>query len=111
MTHLEFQQQIVENLLALADQTRQISSTVAIISTDRSDASSSCEWEHMNKPFYCVLCKVQVAELRKRKTLEEIASNFIKRRRGSQTIWRCSNCDSCWQKIACWKKLHHDSDN
>jgi hypothetical protein len=111
MTHLKFQQQIVENLLALADQTRQISSIVTIISTDRPDASSSCEWEHMNKPFYCVFCKVQVAKLRKRKTLEKIAPNFIKRRREPQTIWRCSNCDPCCKKTACWKKLHHDSDN
>jgi hypothetical protein len=111
MIHLKFQQQIVESLLASADQTRQISSIVTIISTDMSDASSSCEWEHMSKPSYCVFCKVQVAELRKRKTLEEIASNFIKRRRGPQTIWRCSNCDSCCKKTACWKKLHDGSDN
>jgi hypothetical protein len=83
MTHLKFQQQIVEDFLAFADQTRQISFIVTIISTDRSDASSSCEWEHMNKSFYCVLCKVQVAKLRKRKTLKKIVSNFIKRRRES----------------------------
>jgi hypothetical protein len=111
MIHLKFQQQIVESLLASVDQTRQISSIVAIISTDMSDASSSCEWKHMNKSFYCVLCKVQVAKLRKRKTLKKIVSNFIKRRRESQTIWRCSNYDSCCKKIACWEKLHDDSDN
>jgi hypothetical protein len=111
MTHLKFQQQIVESLLASVDQTRQISFIVTIIFTDMSDASSSCEWKHMNKSFYCVFCKVQVAKLRKRKTLKKIVSNFIKRRRESQTIWRCSNCDSCCKKIACWEKLHDDSDN
>ncbi len=51
-------------------------------------------------------CEVSQAQ-----DIREIASNFIKRRRESQTIWRCSNCDSCCKKIACWEKLHHDSDN
>lgn len=39
----------------------------------------TCELKHMKKLSYCVLCKVQKVELRKRQAFEEISSNYIKR--------------------------------
>jgi hypothetical protein len=106
MTHLKFQRQIVEDLLASTDQTRQISSIISLTFINKEDSSTSCRWEHMKKLGYCVLCKVQLAESRKRKALSEMISNYIKRRRESQTIWRCSICGSCCKKEACWDALH-----
>jgi hypothetical protein len=106
MTHLKFQRQIIESLLASSDQTRQIPSTVSMTSTSIENSSSSCEWEHMGKLLYCVPCKVQMAESRKRKALSEMSSNYTKRRRGSQIRWRCKNCGPCCKKGECWDALH-----
>jgi hypothetical protein len=106
MTHLKFQHQIVETLLKSCDQTRQIIFTLSIISQNKENSSSTCQWEQMSKLLYCVFCKVQLAESRKRRTLSESSSNYIKRRRDSQIIWRCSNCDSCCKKKECWDALH-----
>jgi hypothetical protein len=86
MTHLEFQHQIVETLLKSSDQTRQIIFTLSVISQNKENSSSTCQWEHMSKLLYCVLCKVQLAESRKRRALSEFSPNYIKRRRGPQTI-------------------------
>ncbi len=106
LTHLKFQRQIIEHLLASSDQTRQMSSVISLTFTNKKDSSTSCRWKHMKKLSYCVFCKVQLAESRKRKALSKISSNLIKRRRESQTIWRCSNCDSCCKKKNCWDVLH-----
>jgi hypothetical protein len=107
MTHMKFQQQIVETLLSsLSDQTRRQIFIVSIHFIDMPDPSSSCRWEHISKLLYCVFCKVQVSEQRKRKTLEKMTPNYIKRRRRSQTSWRCSNRGSCCKKKACWENMH-----
>jgi hypothetical protein len=106
LTHLEFQHQIVEKLLTSSSQTRKKMIILFIISTDKKKSAFSCQWEHMSKLLYCVFCKVQLSQTRKRQTLEQIESNYIKKRRESQTSWRCSNCDSCWKKKACWNELH-----
>jgi hypothetical protein len=75
MTHLKFQRQIIEKLLASFDQTRQISFIVSMTFISMKNSSSSCEEEHMSKLLYCVLCKVQMIESRKRKTLSKMSSN------------------------------------
>jgi Trp operon repressor len=106
MTHLKFQHQIVETLLKSSDQTRQIISTLSITSQNKENSSSTCQWEHMSKLLYCVPCKVQLAESRKRRALSESSPNYTKRRRGPQTTWRCSNCDPCCKKKECWNALH-----
>jgi hypothetical protein len=106
MTHLKFQRQIVEKLLQSFDQTRKKMFTLSTISTNRENSTSSCRWKHMSKLLYCEFCKVQLSELRKRRALEEIDSNYIKRRRGPQTSWRCSSCDPCCKKKTCWNALH-----
>jgi hypothetical protein len=95
------------NSTARLDQSRQIEFFVIMTSsTNQKDSSSSCRWEHMNKLLYCVFCKVQFSQLRKRQTFEKIRSNYIKRWRESQTTWRCSSCDSCCKKKTCWETLH-----
>jgi hypothetical protein len=81
MIHLRFQRQIVEDLLVSIDQTRQISSVISLTFINKKDSSTSCRWRHMKKIDYCVLCKVQLAESRKRKALSKMISNYIKRRR------------------------------
>jgi hypothetical protein len=106
MTHLKFQRQIIEGLLASFDQTRQISFIVSMTFISMENSSSSCEWKHMSKLLYCVLCKVQMTESRKRKTLSKMSSNYIKRRRESQIRWRCKNCGPCCKKRECWDVLH-----
>jgi hypothetical protein len=106
MTHLKFQRQIVEKVLESVDQTRKRMLIVSTISTNRENSASSCRWEHMSKLLYCVFCKVQLSELRKRRALEKIDQNYIKRRRKPQTSWRCSNCSLYCKKKTCWNALH-----
>jgi hypothetical protein len=106
MTHLKFQFQIVEGLVASTDQTRKRAFILSMSSKNKRESSFSCQWKHMSKLLYCVFCKVQLSQLRKRQTLEQIGPNYIKRRRESQTSWRCSSCGSCCKKKECWETLH-----
>ena len=106
LTHLEFQRQIVEALLAPAGQSRKRSLAIEVKSTEVVETANSCEWEHMGKLLYCGPCKENNARLRKRQALEEISQNYTKRRRGSQTTWRCKSCGPCCKKEICWKALH-----
>ena len=110
MTHLKFQRSIAEELISSTNQTRQRLFNMSIKCTDAKidakELTTACKWKHMKKLLYCVPCKIQTAELRKRKAFAEIIPNYSKKRRGSQTKWRCSNCDPCCKKKACWDSLH-----
>ncbi len=61
MTHLEFQHQIVAELLTLFGQTRQRIFALSMIFTKIKNSSDSCEWKHMSKLLYRMLCDVQLS--------------------------------------------------
>jgi hypothetical protein len=105
LTHSKFQHQIVEALLT-AESTRKQSIALTVKSSEVEDKSLSCEWEYVDKKFYCEFCRKKKAELRKRRALEKISENLIKRRRTSQINWRCSSHDLCCKKKECWRALH-----
>ncbi len=54
--------------------------------------ADSCEWKHIDKRSYCKPCSEERIRLRKRRALEEISANPIKKRRPAQTNWRCKSC-------------------
>ncbi len=111
LTHSKFQHQIVEALL-IDEITRTHLIKMSIISFEKDDIdeSSSCEWEHADKKSYCRLCREKKIKLRKRSILEEISENLIKKRRTSQTRWKCKSCDFCCKKNHCWRALHSSSN-
>ncbi len=106
LTHAKFQHQIAKTFL-LKESTRKISSAVSILSSQKKDNSSSCEWEYLSKKIYCKFCRKQRVKLRKRRAFEKISENFIKRQRTSQTRWQCKSHDLCCKKNHCWRVLHN----
>ncbi len=108
LTHSEFQQQIVEILL-INEIIRKHASILSINSSfEVVDKSSFCEWEHISKKSYCISCRKKKVMLRKRRALEEISENLIKKRRTSQIRWQCKSCELCCKKKNCWRRLHSD---
>jgi hypothetical protein len=109
LSHLEFQREIVKELLInQAGILRKLSSIVEVISshTTISPDENNCRWEHLFKKDYCLACKSQLSKLKRRRLLEEIEGNCIKRSRASQTRWQCKSCGPCCKKEACWDILH-----
>jgi hypothetical protein len=101
LIHSKLQHQIIETLLTV-ESTRKQSVVLKINSSEVKDKSSSCDWKYTNKK----LCKKKRAELRKRRVLEKISQNLIKRQRTSQFNWRCTSHDFCYKKKECWRALH-----
>jgi hypothetical protein len=108
LSHLEFQRQIVKELLSnQAGILRKKSSHISIIS-DQNEVVESCKWEHLHKRTYCLACKSQLPNLKRRRPLAEMEGNCTKRRRATQTIWQCKRCGPCCKKEVCWDILHRN---
>ena len=105
LTHSEFQYQIIESLL-IDGSTRKKEPTIA---ENPAKKSVACEWKHLVKKAYCKPCKDEATRLKKRPPMGEISGNATKRRRVSQTRWRCSSCGPCCKKQDCWLALHRKS--
>jgi hypothetical protein len=105
LTHAKFQHQIAKTFL-LKEATRKVSSALSILTSQEEDNSSFCEWKHLDKKIYCELCRKQKIEFRKRRVLEKISENIIKRQRTLQTRWQCKSHDLCCKKKDCWRILH-----
>ena len=105
LSHLDFQREIVRSLLTdQAGILRKGLPDVKVTSTQKDSPSlvPSCEWEHLSKKMYCLPCKRQQSELKRRRPLEEIEGNCTKRQRASQTMWQCKSCGPCCKKDSCW---------
>jgi hypothetical protein len=107
LTHSKFQYQIVEMFL-IDEAIRKKSITMSIMSFDADDKSISCEWKYIDKKSYCKLCSEKRIRFRKRRAFEKISANLIKKRRSTQTNWRCKSCEFCCKKKNCWRALHSD---
>ncbi len=112
LTHSKFQYQITKILLTNKI-TRKHASNLSILSSQKEkedkniNKSSSCQWKHADKKSYCRLCRQKKSNLWKRRKLEKISDNFIKKQRTSQIRWQCKKCDFYCKKKDCWRALHN----
>ena len=103
MTHREFQLAIIEELI-IAGSRRKLPPVITVQSPIISE--KACQWEHTDKRAYCGPCKEEDKQLKKRRALDEISPNAIRKKRTAQTRWQCISCGPCCRKDDCWKKLH-----
>lgn len=106
LTHLKFQNHIVEGLLSSADRSRKKPPNMPENFIKMTKKTPFCIWEHLSKKNYCKSCKEKTIKLRKRRVLEKINSNVIKKGGTSQTKWQSKSCEPCCKKNRCWKTLH-----
>jgi hypothetical protein len=108
-THSEFQKQIAQMLLK-NETSRKHKSIISIITSETTVKSSSCEWEHNSKKSYRRPCREKEIKLRKRRLLEKINENPIKKRRIPQIRWQCKSCEPRSKQRSCGQALHSCSD-